>query len=706
MVLDGEAEAVAAAVAEAARFCAEGQLEAAGAVYQDLVAQHPDCGAAWFGLGVLGMQIGDNETAVTFFEQARAVGLVDPACLINLGEAYRRLGQLPLAADTLVQACREAPASRDAHFNLGVVLAESCQYGLALEHLERAIAVDPGFVEAWRSKAEIHRNTSQLEAAETAFARVLELVPAHEEALLGLAETRRLKKDFVGAMEGFEALLAKNERHLHALTGLGAIALEQKNYASAEVMYRNALAQDPGSREAAFGLGVTLLKAERFESAEVQLRLAVALDVNSVDSHIQLGDALFAQNRYAESQQCYEEVLRRDPLSISALVGIGNIYLHTERVPEAVTQYRKASAIVPGNFQIYANLALASFDLGKFADAEAYGRKAVELAGDADDSDLAVQNLAQIQLRRGHLADGWNNYERRISRRRGDSLPFPAWQGEPLAGKRILLWQDQGIGDVVFFASLFNEIIGEAGEVVLECDKKLLPLVRRSFPRAIVVPRNFKTPHPLTRENFDYHCAQGSLPLLRRSSFACFPPRPPRSILAVDPARRKYWRERLGGGGTGIKIGICWRSMLSRGRRDLSYSQLREWQDIFALPGVHFVNLQYDRCEEELAEAQSLFGKEVINFREVDMFDDLDEAAALMSELDLVISAPTSVSMLAAAVGTPTCLATTFFDWSCLGRRKDLWFKQLLRYPRKWNQSWDEIFATMAVDIRRRFKLC
>lgn len=145
--------------------------------------------------------------------------------------------------------------------------------------------------------------------------------------------------------------------------------------------------------------------------------------------------------------------------------------------------------------------------------------------------------------------------------------------------------------------------------------------------------------------------------------------------------------------------------MVSKGRRDLSYSELRQWSALFSLPGILFINLQYDRCEEELAETQSLFGKEVVNFREVDMFDDLDEAAALMAELDLVISAPTSVSMLAAAVGTPTCLATTFFDWSCLGRRKDLWFKQLLRYPRKWNQSWDEIFSTMAADIQRRFKL-
>ena len=704
MVLDGGAQALTAALAEAGRFSAEGKLEAAGAVYQNVIAQYPDCGAAWFGLGGLGMQIGDNETAVTFFEQARAVGLADPACLINLGEAYRRLGQLTVAADKLAQACREAPSSRDAHFNLGVVLAAGRQYGPALEHIECALAIDPGFVEAWRTKAEIYRNTSQLDDAEMAFARVLELAPAHEEALLGLAESRRLKKDFVGAMEGFEALLAKNERHLYALTGLGAIALEQRNYASAEAMYRNALAQEPGFREAAFGLGVTLLKAERFESAEVQLRLAVDLDADNIDSRIQLGEALFAQNRYAESLQCYEEVLGRDPQSISALVGIGNIYLHTERVPEAVAQYYKASVMAPGNFQIYANLALASFDLGKFAEAETYGLKAVELAGDVDDRDLAVQNLAQIQLRRGRLADGWNNYERRISRRRGDNLPFPAWHGEALANKRILLWQDQGIGDVIFFASLFDEIIDEAGEVVLECDKKLLPLVRRSFPQAIVVPRNFKTSHPLMQENFDYHCAQGSLPLLRRSSFACFP-RPPNSILAVDPARRKYWRERVGALGIGIKVGICWRSMLSRGRRDLSYSELREWQSIFALPGINLVNLQYDRCEEELAEAQSHFGKEIVNFREVDMFDDLDEVAALMSELDLVISAPTSVSMLAAAVGTPTYLATTFFDWSCLGRRKDLWFKQLLRYPRKWNQSWDEIFSAMAIDIRRRFKL-
>lgn len=702
MVLDGEAQAVAAAVAEAARFCAEGQLEAAGAVYQDIVAQHPDCGAAWFGLGVLGMQIGDNETAVTFFEQARAVGLADPACLINLGESYRRLGQLPLAADTLAQACQEAPASRDAHFNLGVVLAEGRQYGQALEHIERAIELDPGFVEAWRSKAEIHRNMVQLDEAETAFTHLLELVPDHGEAFLGRGETRRLKKDFVGAMEDFEALLAKNDGHLQALTGLGAIAFEQKDYAAAESLYRRVLALAPRHWEAVFGLGLVLLRTDKLALAEEQFRLAVSLDEEKCDARFCLGEVLLHQDRYAESQACYREILERNQKSIPALLGIGIVALHVEQLRDAIVFFRRAVSIEPSNLDALNNLALAYFDLGLFSIAERIARQTIEMAGSGEGSDVAIQNLGQYQLRRGILAEGWRNTERRKSRRAGDKLPFPAWEGEPLAGKRILVWQDQGVGDVVFFATLFAEVIEQAAAVILECDKKLVPLLRRSFPAAIIVPRSPK--HPLAQENIDFHCAGGSLPMMLRSDFSSFP-RPPKSILVVDKPRRSYWCERLHMFGDGLKVGICWRSMLSRGRRNLSYSELSEWREIFAMPGVRFVNLQYDRCAEELAEVQALFGKEVANFREIDMLDDLDESAALISALDLVISAPTSVSMLAAAVGTPTYLATVHSDWSSLGRRRDPWFGQIRRYPRKWNQSWDEIFSTMAADIRRRFRL-
>lgn len=689
---------------EAEQLQAQGRLEEAGGILECVVQQFPECGEAWFGLGGLSMRIGDNQSAVTFFEQACAVGLEDVACLANLGEAYRRLGERELATETLRKTCEIAPCFADAHLNMAAALADDGQFGDALPYAEKACALNAFSIEAWRTKAEIHRSLAHLKEAEEAFFKVLELAPGHQEAMLGLAETQRLRGDYVAAITTFETLLAFDPQNLRALFGLGVIAVEQRNYCSAKAIYRQAVTVAPDSPEALLGLGVAFLKSEDFEAAEVQLRRALALNVNNFDVRLQLSEALFGLDRYEESLAGYEAVLQADPRSISAWVGVGNIYLHRQQLDEAITHYRKALLLVPEGYQVYANLALAYFDQGKFAQAEKYGQRAVILGSVEEEANLAAQNLAQIQLRRGDLVAGWSNYERRRSRQARTNFSMPVWKGEPLAGKCIFLWQDQGVGDVVFFATLFQEFIEEAERVILECDSKLIPLIRRSFPSAVVIPRKPTEKHPLILSGVDYHCAQGSLPQYRRASFADFPS-PPAAILIVDPLRKKYWRDRLAAMGDGIKVGICWRSMSSQGRRDLSYSELSDWTAVFELPGVQLINLQYDRCETELADAEALFGRRIENFREVDMFDDLDEVTALISQLDLVISASTSVSMLAAGVGTPTFLATTFFDWSCLGRKRDLWFRRLYRYPRRWNESWASVFAKIAEGIRKKFKL-
>ncbi|UCV27640.1 tetratricopeptide repeat protein [Ferribacterium limneticum] len=682
----------------------QGRLEEAGELYQGIVVDHPECGEAWFGLGVLAMRIGDLELAAIFLEQARADGLGDVAVLVNLGEVYRRLGRIDQAIDILKMACDRDKGSRDGRINLAATLAGAGRYGEALAPLQEAVFLDPKSREAWLMKGEVYKNLGQLEEAVSSFREVLLVDPQSSDARLGLAETLRLQKQFMAAIPEFEALLQVDGWHRGALTGLAAIALEQKDFAAAETFYRQALAADPEYWEALFGLGVACLRGSKYSSAEEAFRGALAIDGQRPDAWVQLGEAVFHMNRYDEAKRYYEKGLELDPNSIPCQVGIGNALLHLEQVVAAISQYRLIETSLPDEFRVHANLALAYQETGQFRLAARHGVRAVELGCHSEDVGLAQQNLAQILLRQGNLEEGWRYYEHRQSSDRGKSFSLPAWRGESLAGKRIFIWQDQGVGDVVFFATLFQEIIDEAEAVVLECDRKLLPLLRRSFPGAVVVARNLKELHPLGQNGLDCHCSGGSLPLFRRPNFASFP-KPPREILRVDPLRASYWRDRLRASGDEIKVGICWRSMISKGRRDLSYSKLSEWGEIFALPGVRLVNLQYDRCESELAEAKSLFGKDVLNFQEVDMFDDLDEAAALMSQLDLVISAPTSVSMLAAAVGTPTCLATTFFDWSCLGRRRDLWFRQLLRYPRKWNQSWGEIFSVMAQDIRSRFKL-
>lgn len=695
---------LAARLSEAQGLEEQGLLEEAGALYQEIVAEHPQCGEAWFGLGVLAMRIGDQELAATFLEQARAVGLADIAVLVNLGEIYRRLGLFDQAVSVLQAVCKKDRCSRDGRINLAAALAGSGRYAEALGALQEAVLLDRGAKAAWLMKGEIHKNLGQLEDAVVAFRKSIELDPEDGEARLGLAETLRLQKQYSLAIPEFEVLLQIDSRHRGALTGLAAIALEQKDFAAAETMYLQALAAEPEYWEALFGLGVARLRGERFQAAEEVLRQALALDDQRSEAWLQLGESLFYMDRYPEAKVCYEKGLELDPCSVSCHMGVGNVCLYLEQPDAALAQYKLVEARLPDDFRVHANLALAYQEIGDFEQAFRYGSRAVELVVDDEDGDLAKLNLAQICLRQGRLEEGWRYYEHRRSRKRRSSFGFPEWQGEPLAGKRLLIWQDQGLGDVILFAGMYQEVIEQGGQVLIECERKLLPLVRRSFPDATVLPRTATNSHPLLQGNIDYHIAGGSMPRWLRPTLASFP-KPVVANLRVDRDRAAYWRQTLNRLGDEIKVGICWRSSVSKGRRDLSYSEIAEWEAIFALPGVSLVNLQYDQCEPELEQADKMFGKKVVNFREIDMFDDIDETTALISQLDLVITAPTLVSRLAAGVGVPTILMTTFFDWSQFNCEQDPWTANMLRFSRRWDQSWPEIFRQAAAAVRERFLL-
>lgn len=682
----------------------EGDVEGAGECFQTVIAQDPSCAQGWFYLGVLGMKIGDWMSAATMLEHAVKLGLADVACRINLGECYRRLGCLSEAQQLLMSVTTEDPESVDARVNLAVVLNEQKLYTPALSAIEEALALRPDFVPALFIKGELARKLEKPEEAVLAYEKVIELAPQHHEAWLCLGEATRLAGDLKRAIDCYEQVLRANPRSVAALTGLGAVALEQRG--DAELWYRQALEVDPGSWEALFGLGVLNFLRGNYVEAEGLFRRCVETNQTLDEGWLKLGDTLYVQGRYAEAREAFEAGLERNPYSIGCMLGAGNTFMGEERVGKALRYYRSLLRHLPGDTRVVANMALAYHDLGKLAQAQSLGEQAMAAAADDHERNIAKHNLAQVLLRRGRLTPGWNYYETEISFDMTKRLPFPAWEGASLEGKRLLIWQDQGIGDVILFGTMFGEVIKRAKSVVVECEKKLIPLIRRSFPEATIVPRTSGglCANRLSREGVDLHCAMSALPKLLRPNWQVFP-RPSRRLLTKDEARSRYWRQRLDALGPEIKVGICWRSKLTSGRRYLYYSDIGDWGSVFNLPGVKLINLQYDQCEEELALAANKFGVEAIHFKEIDHFDDIDEVASLISQLDVVVTAPTSVAMVAAGLGVPTLVGNTFADWVCLGRRRDPWFRSMQYFQRRWNQRWPEIIEQMAKEVEHRFGL-
>ncbi|HEY0833751.1 MAG TPA: N-acetylglucosaminyltransferase, partial [Azospirillum sp.] len=333
--------------------------------------------------------------------------------------------------------------------------------------------------------------------------------------------------------------------------------------------------------------------------------------------------------------------------------------------------HRRALALAPDFPDGWLNLGHAVQAEGRFAEAERHADRAIRL--DPGRPNARV-NRALMRLARGDLEQGWADYAQRFAA--GEAAPdrrfrVPEWRGEPIVGKRLLVWAEQGLGDELMFGTVIADLQATRAWVTVECDARLVRLFTRALPWANV---RAETPNQndADPDDADLHIPMGSLPRLLRRGLADFPPRP--FTLYPDPALAAEWRRRLAALGPGLTVGICWRSSRITAERAGAYTRLDRWGPLLTLPGVHAVNLQYDDCAVELAEAEGRFGVPVHRWPDLDLRNDLDGVAALMAGLDLVVSAPTAVGELAAALGTPVWRLGGAGDWSRLGTTCRPWF--------------------------------
>lgn len=305
---------------------------------------------------------------------------------------------------------------------------------------------------------------------------------------------------------------------------------------------------------------------------------------------------------------------------------------------------------------------------------------------DAGNRSSAELTAAHMTLGTGDLAAGWRWYEGRHKRGTLQEVDYairlPRWKtGHPLAGKRIFISAEQGLGDEVLFASLLPDILADIGNghVGLAVEPRLVGLFRRSFPNVTVVPHRTQTVDGRIRRTFpdlklrdyDAWALLGDFLSVYRNTTAAFPHRD--HFLTPDPERVAYWRGTFAKLGRCPKVGILWKSLKSTELRDRYFSPFTQWRDVLATNSVNFVNIQYGDTSVEMAEAKAA-GLDITTPEGIDLKDDLDDLAALTAALDLVIGPANATSNIAAAVGTPIWLLMPPRAWLMLGRDDYLWY--------------------------------
>jgi len=450
------------------------------------------------------------------------------------------------------------------------------------------------------------------------------------------------------------------------LCNLGIIKRDRGEFSEAEAYYRRAIELEPRYIEPVNNLVVLLLDQERYSEALPYARKAVAHETAGAEAHNNLGVILFhLLDRDGEAEACYRKALQIQPDYADAHTNLGNLLRHQ----------------------------------GHYSDAEASLRRA--LIFDPDHAS-AHQTLSFVLLARGALAEGWEEYEwrpRPDRTREVASGELQEWRGRVQAGQRILILAEQGVGDEVMFASCIPDIVTSGPDCVLESDARLVPLFARSFPQVKVIAHKSADESVekfLKRAgSVDVWTGAGSLPRCYRCDFEDFPRRP--GYLAADSHQVEEWKQRYLQLGSGLKVGISWRGGGNKETQEMRSTDLLRWSELFNIPQLVFIDLQYGDTDSERSALHSQTGLIVHHFDEMDPLHNLDGFAAQLAALDLVISVDNATVHLAGALGVPTWVLLPYVaEWRWFLDRDDSpWYESVRLIRQQRRAEWKEVFENV-----------
>ena len=481
---------------------------------------------------------------------------------------------------------------------------------------------------------------------------------------------------------------ATNAQAYHVL----AMCLERMGHLhKALVTYERAFELDPDDPDLLINLGLTAWNLKLTDAATGMFRRFVTARPDSPLGYNNLGTILCELGDASAAIDTLRAALLRMPNESILWNSLATVLAESGRAEESIVFYQESIRLAPDFARPWHNLGFAYSHLGRLEEAlEAYDNAKARVIDPVEIME-GQHSRSVCLLGMGRLEEGFRDYEIRNSPRFRayvhHMVKAPVWNGEPLAGKRLLVVGEQGLGDEFMFANILPDLaraVGPEGLLQIAIDARLVSLFARSFPDAEVGayddrkligpdgPHEIRfIPWAVKEREPDFFAPMGTPLQFFRRAIEDFPRK---AFLVPDPARVAEFRRRLEATGDGPFVGICWRSMMRDTKRQKYFSALDAWGPIFAVRGVRFVNVQYGDCGEELARATAQHGVDITVFDDLDLKNDIEGAAALSAALDLVLSAPTAAAATAASVGQDVWFLTAGRTWPQLGTDHYPWY--------------------------------
>lgn len=578
---------------------------------------------------------------------------------LSLALQHHQAGRLRDAEALYRHILALEPGHPEALHNLGVIAYQVGRHELAIDWLQKAIAVNPQDPGRHFNLGEACRAMNRLDDAIACYRHALELQPSYPEAQNSL--------------------------------GTALAGLERREEAVAA--FRRALELRPNYPDAYNKLAITLAAQGRLDEAIATFRQALEIAPEYPETHINLGNALNACGQPEAAVASLRRALQIQPDLLAAHYNLGNTLRDQGHLDEAAACYRHVLKLNPRFPDAHLGLGLIAWREGNFREAEARYREAI--AGRPDFA-TAHLNLGLLLLLLGRYAEGWPEYEWRWRTpeyaRHLRTFSAPQWDGTPAAGKTILIHAEQGFGDALLFSRYLPLVRAHSGaaRIILECQPALVPLLRQLHRANIDVVARSEADDALPP--FDLHLPLFSVPLALHS----FAPVSGPAYLEADAGLRARWRERLGPA-NGLRMGLAWAG--NPGQRDDRRRSIapEKLAPILGVPGIQVVSLQ---VEPRGALPPKLSAAGILDLT-ADIADFAD-TAALMAELDLILTVDTATAHLAGALGRPTWVLAPFVPyWPYgLGREDTPWYPTMRLFRQTAAGDWADAIERVAGALR------
>ncbi|MEC8386605.1 MAG: tetratricopeptide repeat protein [Pseudomonadota bacterium] len=579
-----------------------------------------------------------------------------------------------------------APDHADAWALLGRASLDENTLSDADRHLRRSLTAQPGHAAALNDLADLRWRQGDAAGTARALDRTHVSAPNNRHVLRLRAGFFRQTGKLDAALADIDRVIALADLHWDDFVTRGDLLTALGRLDAANAAYARAGALNPSAAKVYLHRANAAAHGDRFDTASNLLDRARLIRPDLVAIYLNRGNVRFARQALDRAATDYRCALILKPDHQDSAYNLANTLVESDAELAALRPFNWAvhgaaphsrAWVNRGNTLLYLKqyaAAVASYDRAIAATptmAEAHWRKSLAL------------------LTAGEYARAWPLYEWRW---RLPNRPTPrrnftqlVWRGrQPLTGKTLLLTAEQGYGDMIQFCRYLPDLITRAGQVVVEMPPPLIPLVAAMDPALKVIATDAPSPH------FDMHCPLMSLPLALTTRLETIPGAG--GYLRADLGKIRRWRQRLGAP-TGPRVGLVWHTTSpskNSPRKSVALAELRRH-----LPaGADYVSLQKEHTAADLTAAGGLrlFG---------DDLHDFSETAALIAEMDLVISIDTSTAHLAGALGKPVWLLLhTPADWRWLDNRQDSpWYAHMRLYRQTRRGDWAPILARVAEDL-------